>query len=147
MSRIGNIAQKIIGTQTIKINDIIEQFGGVVTVNGLSFATYKNDKIPVYRFVEGEGMAFWGGCKKLRELADALLEEYDGDLEAVNDDFKRVGIRLKFGPITKTGSGNPFRPVANLGDVDLTVSNEPEVDDLDEPDFNADTGEVITEPF
>ena len=141
MSKLGNIAKKIVGTQTIKIDDIIDKFGGIVTVNGLSYATYKGDRVPVFSFVEG--MAFWGGCKKLRELADALVEEYDGNLEAINDDFRTTGIKLKFSPIIKTNGGNPFRPVANLGEVnlqtDLNVDDEPEVDEQ--------TGEVIAEPF
>lgn len=139
MSKLGNIAKKIVGTQTVKIDDIIEQFGGVVTVNGLSFSTYKGDKIPVFNFVEGEGMAFWGGCKKCRELAEALIEEYDGNLEAINDDFQRTGIKLKFSPLTKTNGGNPFRPVANLGEVDLTV------DDSDDVEFDKETGEIVND--
>ena len=151
MSKLGNIAKKVVGTQTVKIDDIIEQFGGVVTVNGLSFATYKGDRIPVFSFVEGEGMAFWGGCKKCRELADALIEEYDGNLSAINDDFQRTGIKLKFSPLTKTNGGNPFRPVANLGEVDLTVDDSDvdvdEIDDSDEPEIDADTGEIIGVPF
>ena len=150
MSKLGNIAKKVVGTQTVKIDDIIEQFGGVVTVNGLSFATYKGDRIPVFSFVEGEGMAFWGGCKNLRELADALIEEYDGTLSAINDDFQHTGIKLKFSPLTKTNGGNPFRPVANLGEVDLTVDSDvdvDEIDDSDEPNVDADTGEIIGVPF
>lgn len=144
MSKLGNIAKKVVGTQTVKIDDIIEQFGGVVTVNGLSFATYKGDRIPVFNFVEGEGMAFWGGCKKLRELADALIEEYDGNLGAINDDFRHTGIKLKFSPLTKTNGGNPFRPVANLGEVDLTVDSDvDEIDDSDEPDIE----DIIETPF
>lgn len=138
MSKLGNIAKKVVGTQTVKIDDIIEQFGGVVTVNGLSFSTYKGDKIPVFNFVEGEGMAFWGGCKKLRELADALIEEYDGNLSAINDDFQRTGIKLKFSPLTKTNGGNPFRPVANLGEVDLTV-------DSDDVECDDETGEIVND--
>lgn len=148
MSKLGNIAKKIVGTQTVKIDDIIDKFGGVVTVNGLSYATYKGDRVPVFSFVEGQGMAFWGGCKKLRELADALIEEYDGNLGAINDDFRTTGIKLKFSPIIKTNGGNPFRPVANLGEVNLQTDLN--VDDTDEPEFDADTGEVIKgddEPF
>lgn len=141
MSKLGNIAKKVVGMQTVKIDDIIEQFGGVVTVNGLSFATYKGDRVPVFSFVEGEGMAFWGGCKKLRELADALTEEYDGNLQAINDDFRHTGIKLKLSPIIKTNGGNPFRPVAIIGEVELQTVN------ADEPDFDAETGEIVTEPF
>lgn len=143
MSKLANIAQKVVGMQTIKIDDVIAQFGGIVTINGLSFATYKGDRIPVFSFVEGEGMAFWGGCKKLRELATALEEEY-GDLRAINDDFRRTGLKIKLSPLTKTNGGNPYRPVSIIGEVDLT-----DTEVADEPEVDSETGEVITEsePF
>ena len=141
MSKIGNIAKKVVGMQTVKIDDIIAKFGGTVTINGLSYATYKGDRVPVFSFVEGEGTAFWGGCKKLRELADALTEEYDGDLAAINEDFRHTGVKIKLSPIIKTNGGNPFRPVAIIGEVELQTVN------ADEPDFDAETGEIVTEPF
>lgn len=145
MSKLGNIAKKVIGTQTVKLDDIVKDFGGVVTINGLSFTGYQGTKIPVFNFVEGEGMNFWGGCKKLRELADGLIEEYDGDLQAINEDFATTGIKIRISPQTKTKAGNPFRPVANLGEVDLT---EPQVDDEIEPEVDTETGEVVKkEPF
>lgn len=137
MSKLGNIAKKVIGTQTVKLDDIIEKFGGVVTINGLSFTEYQGTKIPVFNFVEGEGMNFWGGCKKLRELSDGLIEEYDGDLQAINEDFATVGLKIKISPQTKTKAGNPFRPVAIIGEVDLT-----------EPESDGETGEIVEkEPF
>lgn len=115
MNKIVDAANKILDVQTIKIDSVIEQFGNVVTINGLSFANYKGDRIPVYRFAEGAGLAFWGGNKKLRELAQALEESYDGNLPAINEDFKRVGIKVRLGALVKTANGNPFRPVAKIG--------------------------------
>ncbi|MBR0287813.1 MAG: hypothetical protein IJQ82_02420 [Selenomonadaceae bacterium] len=145
MSKIGNIANKILDVQTIKIDDIIKQYGGVVTINGLSYATYKGDSVPVFNFVEGEGTAFWGGCKKLRELAAALEEEYKGDLSAINEDFRHTGIKVKISPLTKTNGGNPFRPVAKLGLVEFENVDESE---FDEPEVDTETGEVVKkEPF
>ena len=130
MSKLGKIAQKVIGTQTVKLDDIVKNFGGVVTINGLSFTEYQGTKIPVFNFVEGEGMNFWGGCKKLRELAQALEEEY-GNLLAINEDFQHTGLKIKIHPITKTSSGNPFRPVSVIGEVDLETVDEiePEVNE------------------
>ena len=142
MSKIGNIAKKVVGMQTVKIDDIIAQFGGTVTINGLSYATYKGDRVPVFSFVEGEGMAFWGGCKKLRELADALVEAYDGNLMAINEDFRHTGVKIKLSPLTKTNGGNPYRPVAIIGEVELTNVDESEI----EPEIDDETGEVKT-PF
>ena len=132
MNKIAEAANKILDVQTIKIDSVIEQFGNVVTINGLSFVKFKGDRIPVYRFVEGEGLAFFGGNKKLRELAQALEESYDGNLFAINEDFKRVGIKVRLGALVKTQSGNPFRPVAKIGLV--MFDNEPATD--------AETGEV-----
>ena len=140
MSKIGNIAKKVVGMQTVKIDDIIEQFGGVVTINGLSYATYKGDQVPLFTFAEGAGMAFGGGSKKLSEFAQALEKEYGGDLEAINADLKVTGVKIKISPLAKTSSGKQYRPVTFLGEVNLseleTSDNELQVD--------AETGEVIS---
>lgn len=146
MSKIGNIAKKVVGMQTVKIDDVIAQYGGVVTINGLSYATYKGTQIPVFSFIEGEGTAFWGGCKKLRELAQALEEEFDGDLRAINEEFRHTGVKVKLSPLTKTNGGNPYRPVSIIGEVDFTQVTE--LDDADEPEgeIDAETGEVV-QPF
>ena len=140
MNKISEVSSKVLGTKTIKIDDIIEQYDGVVTINGLSYANYKGDRVPVFTFVEGEGTAFWGGCKTLRELAQSLEEVFDGDLSAINEAFRHTGVRIKIEPIVKTAGGNPFRPVSKLGDVQFEFVNE--IDDSDEPDFNPETGEV-----
>lgn len=139
MSKLADIAKKSLGAQTIKIDEIIERYGGVVTINDLSYADYKGDRIPVFGFVEGEGTSFRGGCKKLRELA-ADLEEAYGDLREVNAALAVEGVRIKINPTTKTKSGNVFRPVNMLG----TVKFE-DVHELGE--VNPDTGEVVGEPF
>ena len=141
MSKIGSIAQKVIGTQTVKLDDIIEQFGRVVTINGLSYATYNGDRTPLFTFAEGLGMAFGGGSKKLSEFAQALEKEYGGDLEAINADLKVTGVKIKISPLAKTSSGKQYRPVTFLGEVDLS---EVEIPDDDEPEVDAETGEVIS---
>lgn len=133
MSKLADIAKKVVGSTTIKIDDIIEQYGGVVTINRLDFADYKGNKIPVFGFVEGAGLRFYGGFKKMRELADALIEEYDGDLGAINEEFRHAGLKLKFLPLAKTAGGNPFRPVIDLGEVNFD----------DEVRFDEETGEVV----
>ena len=141
MSKLGDIAKKTLGTQTLKIDEIIEQFGGVVTINSLSYVEYKGDKIPVFGFVEGEGTAFWGGCKKLRELAEAWQEEC-GDLREVNDELSRVGVKIKLSPTMTAKNGNRFRPVSVLGEVAFgNVANEP----AEMPDFDEDTGEIVAD--
>ena len=134
MSKLADIAKKSLGTQTIKLDEVIEQFGGVVTINDLSYVEYKGDRIPVFGFVEGEGASFWGGCKKLRELA-ADLEEAYGDLRAINEAFQAEGLRIKINPLTKTKTGSNFRPVNVLGTVKF--------DDI--TPVNHETGEVLHE--
>ncbi len=133
MSKLGDIAKSTLGTQAMKIDDIIEQYGGVVTINGLSYADYKGSRIPVFSFVEGEGTSFWGGCKKLRELAEAWVEAC-GDLRAVNDELSVEGVRIKLSPTIKTKGGNPFRPVAIIGTVPFN-----------DEDIDLETGEIFTE--
>ena len=132
MSKLADIAKKVVGNTTIKIDEIVEQFGGVVTINRFEMSEFKGTKIPVFGFVEGAGLKFYGGCKKMRELADALIEEYDGDLRAINDDFRHTGLKVKFMPLTKTAGGNPFRPVIDLGEVNFD----------DDVQFDEETGEV-----
>lgn len=141
MSKLGDVAKKTVGSQAIKIDDIIEQFDGVVTINGLSYTEYKGARIPVFSFAEGEGLVFWGGCKKLRELAEAW-EEVSGDLRTVNDELAVEGVKIKLSPQVKTKGGKPFRPVTVLGTVKF--DEMPDIDNVDE-----DTGEIIpdTDPF
>lgn len=140
MSKLGDIAISTVGEerpQAIKIDDIIEKFGGVVTINGLSYSDYKGTRIPVFSFTEGEGLVFWGGCKKLRELAEAWEEAY-GDLRTVNDELAVEGVKIKLSPTIKTKGGNPFRPVAILGTVNFDEVTE-------SPNVDADTGEILEE--
>ena len=134
MSKLGDIAKKTVGAQAMSIENIIEQFGGVVTINGLSYTEYKGSQIPVFSFVEGDGCSFWGGCKKLRELPDAWIEAC-GDLRSVNEELSTEGVRIKLSPKPTTKGGILFRPVAVLGTVKF--------DDCDCADFDSKTGEVL----
>ena len=138
MGKLGDIAKKTVGVQAMKIDDIVKKFGGVVTINGLSYTEYKGSRIPVFSFVEGEGLCFWGGCKKLRELAEAWEEVY-GDLRAVNDELAVEGVRIRLSEKIATKDSKPFRPVSVIGSVKL--------DGLDaEPNVNLDTGEIDADP-
>lgn len=117
MTKLGDAAEKRLGRQTIKIDEVIEQFDGVVTINSLSFVDYKGEKIPVFGFAEADGLSFWGGSKKLRELAEDWLELCDGDLGEVNDELREFGVRIKLHPTLRTKSGKVFRPVSMIGTV------------------------------
>lgn len=141
MSRIGNIAKKVVGMQTVKLDDIIENFGGVVTINGLSYATYNGERTPIFTFAEGAGMAFGGGSKKLNEFVQALEKEYGGDLEAINADLKTTGVKIKISPLAKTSNGKQYRPVTFLGEVNLSELENATADD--EPQVDNETGEVL----
>lgn len=138
MSKLSNIARQTAGAQAIKVDDIVKQFGGVVTVNGFGYGEYKGERIPMFNFMEVEGGAFWGGSKKLREIAEAWEEAYSGDLQSINDDLQKEPLRIKIFALTKTASGKPFRPVVILG----TVKGDAEPND-NEPNVDEETGEVI----
>lgn len=144
MSKLGDVAKKTLGLQTVKIDDIIRDYDGVVTINSLSCTDYKGDRVPVFGFVEGEGKSFWGGCKKLRELAEAWQEEL-GDLKSVNDELAVEGVRIRLGQTIRTKSGNPFRPVTILGTVKFDESDG-EID-TETGEVNTETGEVDGDPF
>lgn len=133
MSKIADAGRKALEVQTVKLDDIVANYGGVVTINGLDYTSFKGNPVPVFKFVEGEGAVFRGTCTKLKELADSLKEMYGGNLQAINDDFKHTGIRIKIEPETKTSSGNKFRPISFIREVDF----------VDEPDCDDETGEVV----
>lgn len=141
MSKLGDIAKKAVGLQTMKIDDIIKDYGGVVTINGLSYAEYKGKTAPVLSFVECKGRPFWGTCKTLREMVEAWEEEF-GDLRTINEELAVEGVKIKLSPMTMTKGGNKFRPVAVLGTVKFDTELEP-AEVVDE-----ETGEVQeTAPF
>lgn len=139
MSKLGDAAKAAVGSQSITLDDIVKDYDGVVTINSLGYVDYKGDKIPVFGFAEGPGLNFWGGCKKLRDLATSF-EETLGNLKAINDELAVEGVRIKISPQSRTKGGNPFRPVSVLGTVKFGA-----VDDDDEPESEVDdeTGEII----
>lgn len=143
MSKIAEASRRALEVRTVKLDDIVKNFGGVVTINGLSYTSYKGNPVPVFSFVEGEGAVFRGTCKKLVELADALKELYAGNLQAINEDFKRTGIRVKIEEQIPTSTGNRFRPVSRLGEVDFDDFDDEETACDDEPACDEETGEVI----
>ena len=144
MSKLASIAKRVLGTQTVTLDAIVEQYDGVVTINSLGYTDYKGDRIPVFGFVEGEGQTFWGGCMKLRELATDLEEEY-ADLREVNAALQVEGMKIRISPTGKTKAGKPFRPVNFLGLVKFDGVREPDEspDELpDDPDDAAEAAQV-----
>lgn len=138
MSKLGDAAKAAVGSQSITLDDIVKDYDGVVTINSLGYVDYKGDKIPVFGFAEGPGLNFWGGCKKLRDLATSF-EETLGNLKAINDELAVEGVRIKISPQSRTKGGNPFRPVSVLGTVKFGAGDEIH----DAPEIDDETGEII----
>ena len=130
MSDMSKLAQSVLGTEgdlpmpTLKLDDIVKRHKGVVTIVGLTYTTYEDKEIPVFIAAEDDGFKFWGGCKKLTELAENLVNFY-GDLKTANRELHREGVRIKIGEQIRTKSGKPFRPVVFLETVRFDDTHEP----------------------
>ena len=130
---VGN-GSPVAGLTKISIDDIIEQYEGIVTLNGVSYAEYNGDRYPVFTFLEDERRYFSGG-KALRDMADILVESYDGDISAVNKALKAEPTRILLNKI-RTKNNRPFTTVAILDDV-------PDSNPSHDPPINLETGEIL----
>lgn len=143
MSKYSDLAKKNLGMRKVKIDDLVRDFDGVVTINGFhGYTEYDGKSIPVFGIAEGGGMTFWGGCKRMLLYAEELIAT--GDSVAVIDaGLQAAPFRVKFYPII-TVHGKKFRPVDFLGEVaaDKFVSKNGVLDDVE--DYDPDTGEIIT---
>ena len=141
MSKYSELARRVLGMRKVRIDDLVRDFGGVVTINGFhGYKEYDGKQIPVFSIAEDGGMTFWGGCKRMMTLAEEFLS--DSTAEEVNATLRKTPFRVKFSPIILI-RGKKFRPVEFLDEVDATENAQGGVlDDLDDVSFDAETGEV-----
>ena len=148
MSKLSDIAKKTVGgggltggLEKIKLDEVIKAYPDGVSVTGAELINASGSTFPVFTFVENTAQYFSGG-KALREMVEAWIEEYDGDLSTVNDDLKAEPVRIKMKKVTTKG-GKTFTTVTILGTL------QP-VEDISEPqvDYDAETGELSEDsPF
>ena len=138
MSKLSDIAKKTVGNgsltsglEKIKLDEVIKAYPDGVTINGADMVNSNGNSFPVFTFAEDTSKYFSGG-KALREMVEAWIEEYDGDLSAVNDDLKAEPVKIRMRKVTTKG-GKTFTAVAILGTVQTATPNcNPETGEVDE---------------
>lgn len=138
MSKLSDIAKKTVGNggltgglEKIKLDDVIKTYPEGVSITGTDLINFNGNSFPVFTFAEDETKYFSGG-KALREMVEAWIEEYDGDLSAVNDDLRTEHVKIRMRKVTTKG-GKTFTAVAILGTVKAFNPKTGEVTDESEP--------------
>lgn len=140
MSKLSDIARAVTGNggvtngrQKIKIDELIARYPDGVSITGVDIIKYEGSRFPSFIFAEDENCCFSGGLA-LIEMADAWVEAYDGDMQAINESLQREPVRIKLEKV-KTKNKRDYTRVTVL---------PPKVEHVDE-----DTGEVTDDvaPF
>lgn len=136
MSKLDEFVKENRRTRSISIKEIIEKFGGVVTITGLSYRESDGKQTPVFDVVENNGALLWCNITGLKNVVDKLLEKYDGDLNKLNAELSVQGLQIEIGStFVKTKKGNDCRPVSILGTVKLNDKpSNCEPDEIKPPD-------------
>ena len=142
-SRLENAARNAVGggnlmdgREPIRIDELIKKYPNGVSITGIAKNTYNGSTYPIFTFAEDPSKYFSGGMA-LAQLADGLIEEFDGDLAELNETLKREHLKIKLTK-TKTKRGYNFTKVIVVGIVkaeNFTDENGKFID--------ADTGEVL----
>lgn len=145
MSKLSDIAKKMVGNggltsglEKIKLDDVIKTYPNGVTITGAEMVSNNGSSFPVFTFAEDTSKYFSGG-KALREMVEAWIEEYDGDLGSVNDELRRESVIIKMRKVN-TKKGKTYTTVTIVGTVKTAADSEAD------PEYNPETGEVINEP-
>lgn len=140
MSKLSNVAKKILGgggvtggLEKIKLDDLIKQYPGGVSVTGFDIVNYNGGYFPTFTFKENPNQYFSGG-KALRELVEGWCEACDGDIGEANAQLMAEPVKLKMTKI-KTKTGRDFTKVEtvekpNPAQAALNLDESPE-----QPDF------------
>ncbi len=130
------------GREPIKTADIIAKYPEGICITGIAKNTYNGSTYPVFTFAEDASKYFSGGMA-LSKLADGIIEDYDGDMSAINADLQNTPLKIKLVK-TKTKRGYNFTKVIVIG----VVSKPQAVNYVDENGNNVDaeTGEVVFNP-
>lgn len=119
----------------IKTDDLIAKHPDCVSITGVVLVEYAGDSYPAFTFAEDTTKYFTGGMA-LRNMVNAWLDE-DPTLAEVNEEFKANPLRVRMKKI-RTKSGNTFTSVEILDDDE---------EDIDPDRIDAETGEIIGDPF
>lgn len=145
MSKLSDIAKKTVGNggltsglEKIKLDDVIATYPDGVTITGAEMVNNNGSSFPVFTFAEDTSKYFSGG-KALREMVEAWIEGYDGDLGAVNEDLQKEPVRIKMRKVN-TKKGKTYTAITIVGTVKAETA-DPEA----EPEYDPETGEVLSD--
>lgn len=145
MSKLGD-RMRAAYSKRLGVKDVIEQFDGMVTLNGVKEVQTKNGPTYVFTIVEGDNLSLWGGSAGLQIIVKILMGEGEdkNTLAEVDKMMKVTGQRIKIEKekiINK--DGKPQWDIKWLGEVNLGISIVPDKDDDEEEvDYDPETGEV-----
>lgn len=125
MSRLKDLAKKSVtannimaGKEKISVDDIIMLYPNGISINAVNMVTYfdkttREDKsYPVFSFSEDNGKFFSGGVA-LKRIVDNWVEQYGGDMAAINEDLQAENVKIKMEKV-KTNSNRTFVKVEIL---------------------------------
>ena len=146
-SRLENAARNAIGgdsimdgREPIKTEEIIVKYPDGICITGVAKNTYNGSTYPVFTFAEESGKYF-SGASALSALVDGMLEEYDGNLAAINESLKKEYLKIKLVK-TKTKRGYNYTKVVIVGVVPAKSENY--VDENGKK-IDSETGEVLND--
>lgn len=101
MSKLSDIARNAVGNggvtsglEKIKIDELIRLYPDGVSITGVDIISYEGSRFPSFAFAEDTTKCFTGGMA-LIQMADAWIDEYDGDMQAINDDLRAEPVRIR----------------------------------------------------
>lgn len=100
------------GRTSIKTEEVIERFGGVITLTDVDIVDIPTGRYPIFKFKEDDTF-FYAGGTILMNIVDDCLEECNGDLQKVKDDLASDNVAIKLSK-DRTKNGNTITKVEIL---------------------------------
>ena len=99
------------GRENISIEDLRDTYPDGVTITEFDMLSSKDGAFPTFAFAEDINKYFNGNLS-LKNIVDAWLVEFEGDVEECSNQLKAAGgVKIKFLPKQRTSSGFWFTPV------------------------------------
>lgn len=148
MSRLGNAIQKVNATSgltsgrtKIKTDDLIATYPDGVHITAISKNNYNGSNYYAYTFAEDPTKFFTSGTV-VTEKTDELLDDYDGDMAALNADLRAEYLKAIFSK-RRGKSNREYTNVAFLGAVPASKFGVI-VTDENGAKVDTETGEVVS---
>lgn len=86
-----NLSPLMTDREKLATTDII---GEELTITECDIVDYNDNHYCILLFSEYEGYFYAGGLV-LTKMIDGIIKSYDGDIEQVNNELKRAGLKIK----------------------------------------------------